>query len=226
MARKAQISRVSGRPRLAARGTSLREALIGAGIDLLRTTALESLSLRQVASRAGVTHAATYRHFTDRSDLFAAIAEEGYTRFYEYQRASLAHIADDDFASRLRTLGLAYVRFVLEHAQYARIMFTNTGLEFRRHAGLVRASARTWRELRSVIRLGQKQGLVPKKSGRERTIAAWSMVHGIAMLLQGGQIARGSDANETEELVARVLELTFTGIGGNEVTVPAGKGED
>jgi AcrR family transcriptional regulator len=36
--------------------------------------------LREVARRAGVSHNAPYRHFRDKDDLLAAIAEEGFDR--------------------------------------------------------------------------------------------------------------------------------------------------
>ena len=205
-------ARQKGRPREGARPDSLRGTLIRSGLELLAAGSLETLSLRKVAEAAGVTHAATYRHFADRNDLFAAIAEEGYRLFYLTQEESLQAVGSDDFAERLRTLGRAYVRFVLRNPQYARIMFGQSGIEFRAYPGLVRASGRTWRRLRGVIRLGQRQGIVPRDAGRERTLAAWSMVHGIAMLLLDGQLARGASPEETEELVASVIEYTYDGI--------------
>lgn len=204
--------RRQGRPPDNERTDALPELLIRSGLQLLESGSLEALSLRRVAERAGVTHTATYRHFADKDALFAAIAEEGYRLFYVSQQTALRGTAEDDFAGRLRTLGRAYVRFVLEKPQYARIMFGQSGIDFRKHPGLVRGSGRTWRQLRSVIRLGQQQGVIPRTHGRERTLAAWSMVHGIAMLLLDGQLARGATAEETEALVASVIEYTYEGI--------------
>ena len=206
------VARRRGRPPDGARTDSLRDTLIQSGLRLLGAGSLASLSLRRVAEAAGVTHAATYRHFSDRDALFAAIAEEGYRLFYMAQEESLIGLGEHDFAGRLRTLGRAYVRFVMEHPQYARIMFGQSGIEFRAYPRLVRASGRTWRRLRRVIRLGQQQGVLPPSAGRERTLAAWSMVHGIAMLLLDGQLARGASPAQTEALVASVIEYTYDGI--------------
>ena len=56
----------------------LRDALIQAGLELLAEGGAEALDLRKVARRAGVSHAAPYRHFADKQALMAAINEEGF----------------------------------------------------------------------------------------------------------------------------------------------------
>ena len=45
-----------------------------------KQTALKSLSLRELASDAGVNHRAVYRHFPDKLSLLARVAEEGWRR--------------------------------------------------------------------------------------------------------------------------------------------------
>jgi len=57
----------------------LRRALLDAALELLAREGASALTLREVARRAGVTHAAPYRHFTDKQALLAAVAEEGFT---------------------------------------------------------------------------------------------------------------------------------------------------
>ncbi|HWZ19753.1 MAG TPA: helix-turn-helix domain-containing protein, partial [Ktedonobacteraceae bacterium] len=55
----------------------LRNALIQAGLEILAEGGAQELDLRKVARRAGVSHAAPYRHFADKQALVAAINEEG-----------------------------------------------------------------------------------------------------------------------------------------------------
>src|SRR6266487_3420785 len=54
----------------------LRYALIQAGLELLSEGGAAALDLRKVARKAGVSHAAPYRHFADKQALIAAINEE------------------------------------------------------------------------------------------------------------------------------------------------------
>lgn len=204
------------------RPESLRDGLIAAGLKLLREESLENISLRRVAATAGVTHAATYRHFKDKEALVAAIAQEGYRLFYAFQEEALRGVPADDFPNRLRLLGLSYVHFVLEHPHFARIMFGQAGLEFRSYGGLVRASARNWRRLRSVIGLGQRLGLVQLGNARQKTLAAWAMVHGMSMLLLDGQIARPESWQETDELVAGVIGHVYLGLTSRAIEPATG----
>ena len=50
-------------------------------------TGIERFSLRGVAKRAGVSHAAPAHHFGDAGGLLTALAAEGFTRFLATQRA-------------------------------------------------------------------------------------------------------------------------------------------
>ena len=53
----------------------LRAALLTAAEAELAERGVEAFSLRSVAKRAGVSHAAPYRHFKDREALLSALAE-------------------------------------------------------------------------------------------------------------------------------------------------------
>src|SRR6267154_2626485 len=57
---------------------NLREALIDAALALVEERGSPEFTLREVARRVGVTHAAPQRHFEDRAALVAAVAEEGF----------------------------------------------------------------------------------------------------------------------------------------------------
>ncbi len=56
----------------------LRRAVLTAALDVIRTQGPAALSLRDLARRAGVSHAAPAHHFKDRAGLLTAIATEGH----------------------------------------------------------------------------------------------------------------------------------------------------
>src|SRR5262249_52270729 len=87
----------------------LRRALLDAALGMLAREGGTALTLREVARRAGVTHAAPYRHFTDKQALLAAVAEEGF-RMLSSEMASSAREATDP-RQALQAIGTSYVRF-------------------------------------------------------------------------------------------------------------------
>ena len=88
----------------------LRNALIQAGLELLSEGGEGTLDLRKVAHRAGVSHAAPYRHFADKQALIAAINEEGFHRLAERIQTALRATPDDAF-EQLRAIASAFGTF-------------------------------------------------------------------------------------------------------------------
>lgn len=94
---------------------NLRQALITSTLLLLKTKTFGELSLRQVAQQAGVSHAAPYRHFQDKADLFATVAKSVLIELDTYIEDSISQI-DENPAKRLRILSMAYIRYALRVA--------------------------------------------------------------------------------------------------------------
>src|SRR5260370_9776352 len=88
----------------------LRNALIQAGLELLSEGGGTALDLRKVAHRAGVSHAAPYRHFADKQALIAAINEEGFHRLPERIQTALRSTCDNAF-EHFRTAASPYRHF-------------------------------------------------------------------------------------------------------------------
>ena len=91
----------------------LRVAVLAAAGRMLEKEGAAGLSVRAAARRAGVSHAAPYRHFPDRGALLAALAQQG---FQDLEK-TLENRSG-------RELGEAYVRFAREHPQRFRLMFS------------------------------------------------------------------------------------------------------
>ena len=86
----------------------LPNALHGAALELIEEVGPTAFSLREVARRAGVSHAAPAHHFGDKAGLLTAIAAEGFELLVEEMSEVVA--AHPDPVERLVAQGLAYVR--------------------------------------------------------------------------------------------------------------------
>src|SRR5215471_13626776 len=95
----------------------LRAALISAALEAIAEHGAASLSLRELARRAGVSHAAPAHHFGDKTGLLTAVAAEGYQLLAD--ATSTAWQRTGSFLE----VGVAYMRFATTHPAHFAVMF-------------------------------------------------------------------------------------------------------
>jgi AcrR family transcriptional regulator len=185
---------------------NLRQALIDEAVDLIEERGVPALTLREVSRRAGVTHAAPQRHFEDRAALVAAVAEQGFRGLRQHIEAVRASAPSRSPSQRLRALGIGYVEYALAHPAHLRVMFSAEVPDKTRHPGLAAAAQAVHETLVAQIEEAQRRGAVAPGDPEMLSFAAWSMVHGCAVLLIDGQ-ARGRSARALTEAVVDRLHL-------------------
>ncbi|MBC8077831.1 MAG: TetR/AcrR family transcriptional regulator [Chloroflexales bacterium] len=190
----------------------LRNALIAAGRALLSEEGVSGLDLRKVARRAGVSHAAPYRHFADKQALLAAIAEDGFQRLGSSIDAALA-AADAAPRDQLMALGWAYTQFALENPAHMREMFSGLTIDRATYPSLYAASKHIFNRTITMIQSCQARGALAAGDPTYITLAAWSQIHGLAMLLLEDQIpeARGNRVM-AHELVRVCITTLYWGL--------------
>lgn len=186
----------------------LRPALIAAALGLIREVGAEGFTLREVARRSGVSHTAPYRHFRDKEDLTAAIAEEGFGMLGKEMRA--ASEAGGTPRERLLRAGRSYVAFALRRPAHFRVMF-GTDLDPKRHPDARKAADLAFGGLVALVTACQEAGQL--RQGDALTLAriAWSQVHGIAALAIGRQF-RFRRRADVLAFTAEALESLLTGL--------------
>jgi AcrR family transcriptional regulator len=169
----------------------LRRAILSAALDVIAADGPAGLSLRDLARRAGVSHAAPAHHFKDRTGLLTAIAAEGFALLAD----ALAEAAD------LRDAGVHYVRFAREHPAHFQVMFT-PGLLREGDLELTTARALAGERLRAAVAAVPSEGR--GSDARLAGVAAWSLAHGFATLLLGHNLD-GPVGDQDPEKVFRAL---------------------
>ena len=99
----------------------LHTALRLAAADLIAERGPSGFSLREVARRAGVSHAAPAHHFGDARGLLTAVAVDAFTHLHATTAAAFA--AHTDAVDRLCAVGRAYVEIAVEHPGHCAIIF-------------------------------------------------------------------------------------------------------
>lgn len=173
----------------------LRAALVAEALSLLEKRDLEQLSLREVARNVGVSATAVYRHFPSKDDLLKALAERGLAMLGEQQQRAAAK-AEGRMA--FAQTGRAYVRFALAHPNLFRLVFIHTPARLRPGKGSAEGLPASL--LKDYVTLG-----LGAKASDEQVFAAalraWSLVHGLAMLILDEQV----DRKAAEAVIDRVI---------------------
>ncbi|TIM34569.1 MAG: TetR/AcrR family transcriptional regulator [Mesorhizobium sp.] len=101
----------------------LRRAVIETALDMLREEKGWQFTLREVARRAGVSHAAPYKHFSDKAALLAEIAMIGFDRLRESLSAAKSE-APKTLRDEITPIARAYVAFGTDNPALYRLMFS------------------------------------------------------------------------------------------------------
>ncbi len=160
----------------------LRRALIDTALAMVTEEGAWNFTLREVARRAGVSHAAPYNHFEDKSALLAEVAALGFQSLREALEAA-AREQPRSARQALACVGAAYVRFGVEHPAHYRLMFGTELADKERYPALQEASDAAFGVLTGVLERGQASGQVRRDTVRDQALAAWSLVHGLTTLL-------------------------------------------
>ena len=108
-------------------GARLRTELLEAASRLLAEVGdADRLSIRAVATAAGVTAPSIYRHFPDKRSLLQTVVEERFRDFDRTLEQATAGAADPFDALKRRCR--AYLRFAREHPGHYRVLFSATAL--------------------------------------------------------------------------------------------------
>jgi AcrR family transcriptional regulator len=157
----------------------LRNSLIEAGVETV--SAREEISLRALAKQVGVSPAAVYRHFDNKESLLLAIAEQGFGLLEQ----AFDEVTQAEPLPRLIALGEAYVRFALAHPGHYRVMFDRQPMAEDPQDPLANTCWSTFRALTDTC----AQLSANPDQAKQLAIAAWSLVHGYALLSIMGHVA-------------------------------------
>jgi AcrR family transcriptional regulator len=161
----------------------LKAALVACAMDILRQQGPEALTLRAVARAAGVSMAAPYRHFADRRELVAAVAEEGFRRLQQAMLVAMQGGGRDG----LRGVAQAYVAFGHENPAEYHVMFgpetANTG----DLPGLRETSRSVLGFVAHGMGMLQQAGLIGPGDPALMAVVTWAQLHGLVMLSLDGQ---------------------------------------
>jgi AcrR family transcriptional regulator len=167
----------------------LRSKVLAAAVDIIDKEGVGSLSMREVARRAGVSHQAPYHYFADRADILASIAEEGFTTLTERFHETLA--SDREPAQACLS---AYVHVALQFPGHFRVMFRPELCPLELHPHAEAAANKAFEALFQLVRRVAPSD-ISADDALVWAVTLWSQAHGLATLLVDGPLRRKLPAN-------------------------------
>lgn len=183
---------------------NLRAGLVAAGLELVRKNGASALTTRACAQWNGVSSSAVFRHFRDRRALLRAVAAEGFAMLARTTAIDDPALTRQD---RLLAIGGAYLRFAIEEPNLFRLMYgadaqdtadpdpdPDPDPDFEAAADPLLAQ--------TAFAAGAEGDM-----SDARTLLAWSIVHGLAMLTLDNQLEGlvPSDPRERAERLEAIL---------------------
>ncbi|MBK9739548.1 MAG: TetR/AcrR family transcriptional regulator [Actinobacteria bacterium] len=190
-------------------GERLRADILAAAKGLLADTGdVDSVSIRLVADRVGVSTPSIYHHFEDKAALITAVCEDVFAELDRRMQEAVEGI-DDPFDA-LRERGLAYCRFALANPEHYRIVMMSLPHEGESFTAHDLVAGPTFEHLIASVVACQESGAFPAAEDPTTiAMALWASVHGAVSLVLTKPGIAGDDPLA---FCAMVLEATGTGI--------------
>ncbi len=192
---------------------NLKEALIQAALDLIAQKGPAGFTFAEAARSAGVSPAAPYRHFRDRDELLASIAQQGFELFEKQLSAAWDDGRPDTFVAFSR-VGRAYLAFAREHPAYYSAMF-ESGVPVQDNPALLMASERAFAIIRAAAErlVALAPPNVPRPPAMMMALHIWSLSHGIASLFGRGDATSRKLPMSAEDLLEAGVLVYLKGLG-------------
>lgn len=172
----------------------LRAELLRTAFDCLEAEGMENLSIRSLASRAGVSKTAPYRHFKDKEELLASLMAVAMGDLADAMELVLAQVADDQV---MAGLARTYMDLARKRPALFRLTFSHLGMAMN-SPSCAAAGDRSMAALEQGIRRVWKTE--PLGGWQQMVLAQWAYIHGLCTLVLDGMIAPDTFAHFEEGL--------------------------
>lgn len=194
-----------------ARGRNMPELIVATFLELMRTRNPTSITFRDIAAKAGISHMAPYRHFRSKQELLNRIGDVGFGMLAEALEEAAARHAR---APRRQIFAACacYYRFAVDHPAYAQVMF-GTDRELWDKADPLPALDRTRAILLRIIYHCQLAGELPGGLDEKKVLGLlWAHVHGFT-LLAANRVLTERETGPQEAFLEEGVRVILAGLG-------------
>ena len=163
----------------------LRRALLETAAGMIDEEGVESISMRKLAARAGVSRTAAYHYFPNKQEMLCALAMDGFLRQMEAMDIASS---EGGLREQLSRFLRSYVEFSADNPEYYELMLggnlwrTGQATDELRNVGDI-----AFRNLRKQVAKWQEYGFIdPEADNLRITQVIWCSAHGISRFMIDG----------------------------------------
>lgn len=181
--------------------STTRERLLAAAALLIDEGGPAAVTLREVGARAGVSHNAPYRHFTDKRDLLAAVAAADLHELAT--RIATSEPAQGEGRELLMAAAMAYITWARERPARFQLAF---GPWDAPHDALGEAAAAATAALENCVQAAYRRGGLVGEPDRAAALV-WALGHGAVDLELAGHLQKKPSSPTADALVQDLVDL-------------------
>lgn len=160
---------------------NLKKVIVDTALRMLAENNGWQFTLREVARRAEVSHAAPYKHFPDKNSLLAELALIGFDQLRTELTKALK-LEGMTPTARFFIAGKTYIQFGLTNPSLYKLMFSAEANTESSQVHLDERAMSALGVLLEVLESGQAQKEFKRRDLNDQTAACWAQVHGLTML--------------------------------------------
>ncbi|WP_299200429.1 TetR/AcrR family transcriptional regulator [uncultured Amphritea sp.] len=185
----------------------LYPSLLHAATEMIAEGGTDSLSMRKLADRVGVSRTAPYHHFKDKNALLCAIAEQGFERVEKLLDEIRTKAATEQQTALFSEYVHTYIEQAYENREQYDLMF---GREIWRNgvatASLQKISHQHFKSWLSWIESLCNQGFINSGDSPLRTAqVCWATLHGLCRLLNDGIYTEQSSMSQIVDSAVNMM---------------------
>lgn len=155
----------------------IKNRLLELAIKKLEEVGVENLSIRELARDLGVSKNAPYRHFRNKDELLAAIANFGFIELTRMMEDGIS--AESGFRESLESMGNRYIDFSRLYPSIYRFMFSMTKSEIF-YTKYDENASKAFLILSNQIEKAIDSGLIKQQDAFKTALSVWAYIHGCA----------------------------------------------
>ena len=186
----------------------LREALIDAAVQLAEEGGPDNVSMREAAKRAGVSSGAPFRHFSTKTAMMTAVAEQAMSRFRAEIADAVEQVTTDDPIQRFAAVGSAYLRWASRNPTHFQIISSRSLIDWASSESLRRDNEAVRALMDGALVEALARDMLRSDDLADTKIAGRALVYGLARMAVDGHFAQWAvDGEAVDRTTQNVLDL-------------------